>query len=140
MSCLRCRCRRASRRAFPGAIPETDRGSATLWLLSFGLLLAFASVAGVLLGEASLARHRAETAADLAALAAARHTLEGAALACGAAAGVATANGGRLSDCVLTGTVATVRVEIPLHGALQSFSPATARSRAGPAGSAVPPG
>ena len=54
-----------------------DRGSATVWLLALSLIVGLAAAAGVVRGVAVVARHRAETAADLAALAGARRAFEG---------------------------------------------------------------
>ena len=48
-----------------------ERGSATVWVLALSGVLAAVGVAGVLIGAAVVARHRATSAADLSALAAA---------------------------------------------------------------------
>ncbi|MCW2637141.1 MAG: Helicase/secretion neighborhood TadE-like protein, partial [Blastococcus sp.] len=53
----------------PGRIGE-DRGSATVWVLALSAVLAVLGVAIALVAAAAVARHRAGTAADLAALAA----------------------------------------------------------------------
>lgn len=76
-----------------------DRGSASIWVLALASLLLV--VAGVVTdrGLAVLARHRVESAADLAALAAAgRIGLGGDP--CAAAAATAAANGAVLRSCV----------------------------------------
>ena len=50
---------------------EGERGSATVWVLALAGVLALVGLAGVLVGAAAVARHRAGSAADLVALAAA---------------------------------------------------------------------
>ncbi|WP_258718648.1 Rv3654c family TadE-like protein [Saccharopolyspora gloriosae] len=88
---------------------------------------------GLALGSAMLARHRAEGAADLAALAAAARAPRGAEHACAAASGVAAAMRVRLLDCALEGPDARIVIEIRVPTGLGSLSPqVTGRSRAGP--------
>jgi secretion/DNA translocation related TadE-like protein len=91
------------------------------------------ATAGVVRGLAVLARHRAEAAADLAALAGAAAVLDGPAVACVEADRVALANGGRLSRCLVAGEVIEVEVArvLPL-GRLGRWT-AVGRARAGPA-------
>lgn len=113
-----------------------ERGSATLWLISGCLLLFLAGSVVTLRASAVLARHRAETAADLAALAAATRIGTGTDP-CAAARRIATANGASLLACraVLaadgrTGTVdvrAQVTMRLPALGSRQ----ASATARAG---------
>ncbi len=82
-------------------------------------------------GRAALARQRAETAADLAALAGAQSlTGHGRAAAppCAAAGRAAAANGGRLLECSVAGDEVTVAV------AVGRPMPARAVARAGPRG------
>jgi secretion/DNA translocation related TadE-like protein len=117
-------------------VTPRDRGSASLWLVAACLLLFLVGSVGTLRATAVLARHRAETAADLAALAAATRLGTGAD-ACAAARTVVWANGARLDTCRVTlaprgrgGTVdvrATVSVRLPVVGARH----ATATARAG---------
>jgi secretion/DNA translocation related TadE-like protein len=86
-------------------------------------------LAGVVaLAQVAVVRHRAATAADLAALAAAGRVLEGATAACRAAADLATAQGAELTECRFSGSVVDVAVRVRLtdRGAAQ------ARARAGP--------
>lgn len=89
--------------------------------------------AGAYLGSAVVARHRAQAAADLAALAAAGYLPSGAAAACSRASAVAHEM--RVDDaaCGVDGldVVVTVRVVVAFGGA------ARAAARAGPVGSAV---
>jgi secretion/DNA translocation related TadE-like protein len=115
------------RRARPG-----ERGSATVWMVMACGVLALVGAAAVLGGAAVVARHRATTAADLAALAGAVRAVEGAD-ACGAAERLASANAAQLVTCSATpGAVVDVEVSVPVRlGPLGVFS-ATARARAGP--------
>ncbi len=92
-------------------------------LLSFGLLLAAA-------GEAVVARHQAQVAADLGALAGAARVVEGEAAACARAERFVTANRGRLVACTQVGLDLHVTVEVdPPVGVTR---PAVATARAGP--------
>lgn len=112
-----------------------ERGSATIWILACCMLVALAAVAAVLRCEAVLARHRAESAADLAALAAASRIGAGDEP-CAAARVVAEANDARLRSCRAwpapdgrSGTVAvTVRigVRLPVVGLRQVSASARA--------------
>lgn len=95
-----------------------DRGSASIWVCACAALVMVMSYAYVLRGEAVLGRHRAESAADLAALAAAGQIGVGADP-CGAAARIATANSATLSACLpnlaADGREGTVRIRITLR-------------------------
>jgi secretion/DNA translocation related TadE-like protein len=93
------------------------------------LMAAFAAVA--LLGQAVVARHRAGSAADLAALAAADRALDGERPACALAARVAAAQGAVLRRCVVVGEVSDVTAAV---------GGAQVRSRAGPPIAAPEPG
>lgn len=114
--------------------PDGERGSATLWLVSGCLLLFLAGSVVTVRASAVLARHRAETAADLAALAAATRIGTGTDP-CAAARGIAAANGARLVACHAAlaadgraGTVdvrAQVTIRLPVVGSRQAA--ATAR-------------
>ena len=86
--------------------------------------------AGAYLGSAVVARHRAQAAADLAALAAAARLPSGAAAACARATLVAREMRVDDSECGVDGldVVVTVRVPVAFGGA------ARAAARAGPAG------
>ena len=59
-----------------------DRGSMTIWAAALAGLILLGSSGALLYGSAVEGRHRAETAADLAALAAAVHVVDGPASAC----------------------------------------------------------
>jgi secretion/DNA translocation related TadE-like protein len=78
--------------------PRGDAGSASIWVLAAALLLVVVGAAGTLRGLAVLARHRVESAADLAALAAAARIGLGTDF-CARAADIAARNGARLRSC-----------------------------------------
>jgi secretion/DNA translocation related TadE-like protein len=91
-------------------------------------------------GSAVLGRHRAETAADLAALAGAARVLDGTSAACSAAAHVAVSNGGVLRSCRIGGEDIEVEVGRPVDLVGMGTRTALARARAGPVegGGAMP--
>ena len=109
-----------------------DAGSATVWVLCCCLLV-WAGLAALARGSAVVARHRAESAADLAALAAAKAALSGADPCPRAAAVVAAAGAARLERCALAADLSvTVQVSVPASGwAGLDLPPARARARAG---------
>jgi secretion/DNA translocation related TadE-like protein len=120
---------------------RTDRGSASLWVLACCALLMAVAFAATLRGTAVLARHRAESAADLAALAAAGQIGVSAAI-CSAATKVAAANGTVVTACSPTlrpdgrsGTVTVrliLRVRLPVLGGAQVVASARAGREAVP--------
>lgn len=112
--------------------PVGDRGSGTVLVLICSLVLGLAGAVSVLLAQATLTRHRAAAAADLAALAGADRALQGSPRACAHAGAVAAAGGAILIRCRLDGLVVAVTVAVPAPGVLRPFGPATARARAGP--------
>lgn len=114
-----------------------DSGSATIWLLSLLCLVGFAATAALAVAGAIAARHRAEAAADLAALAAAGRLLLDPAQACAHAADIASAQGATLRSCVIRADALEDSVEVevtaPSPSALIPGLPAArARARAGP--------
>ena len=108
---------------------ESERGAASILLLAIGLVLVAAGMSGAMVGEARVARHQAQTAADLGALAGAVHVLEGGETACAAARRLVAANGGALVACETQDLDLVVHVEVtvPLLP-----GPAKAAARAGP--------
>jgi secretion/DNA translocation related TadE-like protein len=112
------------------------------------VLVALAGTAAMLRTEAVLARHRAESAADLAALAAAGRIGVGTDY-CAAARRIASADGAVLDRCLpaldpdgRSGTV-TVRVRANVHLPVVGTRTVTATARAGrlkPGGAAPAPG
>jgi secretion/DNA translocation related TadE-like protein len=119
-----------------------ERGSATIWVLACSLVvLAFGTTVSIR-SLAVAARHHAQSAADLAALAGAdRIGLGGDP--CTAASDVARANHAAITSCVTavdpsgrSGTVtltATVEVQLPIVGAVSAGESARA-GRLSPAG------
>ncbi|WP_267305988.1 Rv3654c family TadE-like protein [Mycobacterium barrassiae] len=90
------------------------------------------TVACVYLGAAVTARHRAQAAADLAALAAAGRLAQGEGAACGHAVELAEAMGTRVVDCTVTGLDAVVAVEVAVALGRLGIGTARAVARAGP--------
>jgi secretion/DNA translocation related TadE-like protein len=120
------------RRARAGFDRSAEAGIATVWGLAIiGILLLFAAVSAGLVSLIG-ARHQAEAAADLAALAGAQAAVNRED-ACEAARRIAAANEGSMSSCKVAGEVVEVRVDVdgpPLLGTTWTL---TGRARAGPA-------
>jgi secretion/DNA translocation related TadE-like protein len=110
-----------------------DRGVATvLAAAAIGVIVVL--LGSVLtLGEATWTRHRAESAADLAALAGAADAVSGTDVACGRAGEVARSNGAELTSCTWQGWAVTTTVTRPCGCLLSVAGPAVGRARAGPA-------
>lgn len=111
----------------------TDRGSATVLAAVLSLVVLVLLWGLVQVGAATVSRHRAEGAADLAALAAAAHVIGGPEHACAQAGRVISGMRARLVSCTLTGQEARVEVLGQLPGPLSGRQPPSARARAGPA-------
>ncbi|MBV6696976.1 Rv3654c family TadE-like protein [Kitasatospora aureofaciens] len=113
-----------------------DAGSATVWLLAFAMLGCSVFASTMAVGAVVAARHRAEAAADLAALAAADRLLLDPDGGCGWAAGIAGAQGAGLAFCAVDPDEDAVEVvaEVPVGGlpVRLPVGPARARARAGP--------
>lgn len=110
-----------------------DAGLATVWAAAGVAVVVGLLVIALDLGAAIAGRHRAEAAADLAALAAAGHATLGVGPACERAQAIAVRMGGRVTHCELSGWVALVEVEVPLRPAVIVDRSAHGRARAGPA-------
>lgn len=95
-------------------------------------VLIFIGSAVTVLAVARTARHEAETAADLAALAGAVDVMTLAADPCGSAAAVAQANGALLTSCQVVGEEVRVVVSRPVSFGGLALGTASARARAGP--------
>lgn len=92
-------------------------------------------VAGAIVGSAVIARHRAQAAADLAALAAAAQVGSGWDAACSAAAVLTAAAGvARVSSCAVVDLDVVVGVEVPVSLGRWGIHAAQAQARAGPVG------
>lgn len=111
---------------------DSEKGVATVWAVGAIAALMLIMMFGVGLGLAVGGRHRAEAAADLAALAAAAHALDGEEAACAYGDRVVAAMEGQLRSCRVDGWQASVEVEtrtwLPLIPGGNSYG----RARAGP--------
>lgn len=115
------------------ALVEGDRGVATIWAAVVIAVLAGMAVFGLHLGEALVARHHAESAADLAALAAAGYVLPGEQYACSQARRVTDRMRVDLVSCRIQGWDALVDVTARPPGLVGHLGVAAAQARAGPA-------
>lgn len=115
-----------------------DRGSATIWAAGVIMVIAVALMFVVEDIGAVHTRHRAEAAADLAALAAAERAVDGPAAACARAQALADRFGVTITSCRLRGWDAYLDVTAALPIGLGRFGMAHARSRAGPSPSDDP--
>ena len=105
-----------------------------MWAVAFAGLIWLGCSAALLYGGAVTGRHRAEGAADLAALAAAVHVPDGQVTACARAGKVAARNGGSLGACRVVGDDVEVEVTRPVTLGGFGVRTAVARARAGPVG------
>jgi secretion/DNA translocation related TadE-like protein len=110
-----------------------DSGVATIWTAMAVAALTGVAVLGCWLGAAVLARHRAESAADLGALAAASHAAEGPTRACERARWIADRMAVSLLTCRWQRLDAFVEVQAPSLG-FGGLPGPSARARAGPTG------
>ena len=112
---------------------------ATVFVALAAVLLLVVTATALHLGAAVLARHRAETAADLAALAGAARALTEPDQVCAAAGRIAAANGAAMTSCDQVGlqVLVQVRVIVPVGGLSAA---AFGRARAGPVDGSVAPG
>ncbi|MEV6411696.1 Rv3654c family TadE-like protein [Kribbella sp. NPDC051718] len=113
---------------------RTDRGSATLLSLGIAAVLLGASMMGVLWSAVSIGHHRADTAADLAALSAAQAHQSTPDHACTTATRIANTQGATLKYCHADGDTVTVAVTVRLHLGALSMPLLTSEARAGPIG------
>lgn len=111
---------------------QVDRGAATIW--AAGGIAAVLVVMTLLLGfgSATVTRHRAASAADLAALAAAAHAISGQERACTRARWVTDRMQVQLTGCRLRGWEAFVEVAASPPSLIAGFGRAEARAHAGP--------
>ena len=111
---------------------ERDLGAATALAAALSVALLTVLWIGIQFGSAVVNRHKAEGAADLAALAAAAHAPQGQKFACGRAELVARGMGAAIRDCRLDGSDARVELRVAVPGLSGAFTGADARARAGP--------
>lgn len=120
----------AMTRAVRGA--RGERGSSTVVVAGLISLLCVIGTAVLVIGMARTARHQAEAAADLAALAAASALLEGDAAPCAAAGEIAARNDASLTGCTIEGQTVQVTVSVAVNLGRWGIGEAQARARAGP--------
>lgn len=114
----------------PPSPDSEETGAATVLAAALVAVLVSAAVGGIAVGAAVVARHRAQAAADLGALAAAAALPAGPRAACQRAEAVVAAMRGTIVDCHAEGLDASVSVEV---GAAGTFGRrARASARAGP--------
>lgn len=113
--------------------PGSDRGSATVWAVGAIAVLLSVAAFGLHLGAAMVARHQAEAAADLAALAGAGSVTGRQGAACEQAHRVADRMRVRLVSCLVQGWDVAVEVVARPGGGAALLGDATGRARAGPA-------
>ena len=112
---------------------DDQRGSATPFAIAcLGLLLLLAAALGVVSAMIH-AQRRAQSAADLGALAAAQ-ALAGGSDGCPAGARVAERNGATVTTCEVAGREVRLRVEVAGPHWLGQTADLSAEARAGPAG------
>lgn len=116
-----------SRWRYPPA--GSDTGSGTIWVLTLCVLIWFCALTVVTLAGIRTDRHRAATAADLAALSGARQVGSENGSPCAMAREVATKNEANLTDCVVSGL--TVYTEVRVSARVWPGE-VRARARAGP--------
>ena len=111
-----------------------DRGVATVWAAGAIAILMSLTVFGLHLGGAILARHQAQSAADLAALAGAGSAVAGEQAACSRVRAVTERMRVRLVACSVREWDVLVQVTARPGGPLGGLGEATGQARAGPAG------
>jgi secretion/DNA translocation related TadE-like protein len=119
------------RRAVRGIV-DGDRGSVTVLGAFVVAALVGVTVLIVYLGAATAARHRAQSGADLAALAAAGRALLAEPDPCGAAREIGSVNAVRVTDCTVDGSEVSVRTSVSISLGPFGSREARARARAGP--------
>jgi secretion/DNA translocation related TadE-like protein len=114
-----------------------DRGSASIWTLSVGLLIVSIGATAVLAGSATIARHEAQAAADLGALAGAVLAVVDPTGACDVAATIVESNNAEFRDCRIDDLDVIVTAAVDVAGAPAGIGPAVGSARAGPLRSSV---
>ncbi|WP_413468169.1 Rv3654c family TadE-like protein [Mycobacterium sp. RTGN4] len=121
------------RRRSPLANRAHDGGSATVVAVAMLALLMSIALGVIVFGTAVVARHRAQSAADLAALAAAGRLASGRVAACAAASSVAGAMRSTVTSCRVEQLDVVVGVDVPVQLGRWGVGSARALARAGPA-------
>lgn len=109
-----------------------EQGSASVLAAVLVAVMVAAMVGAAHVGAAVLARHRAQAAADLAALAGAAQVPAGAENACARAAQLGQAMASELLDCQIEGLDLVVTMQTRPRLSTRWLAAATARARAGP--------
>ncbi|WP_210651243.1 Rv3654c family TadE-like protein [Nocardioides sp. SYSU D00065] len=109
--------------------PRRDHGAATVLVVAMAGVLMFVMVGLSAAGGLVTAQRRAQSAADLVALAAASSLDD----ACGEAARIAAANGAELDECHVDGDVVTVVTSVAGPAVPWRAVRVSAEARAGPA-------
>lgn len=110
-----------------------ERGSATIWTVGLMALLFAVAAAVMVAGTARVARHRAQSAADLSALTAARLAFADPDRSCARASLLAADNGVRVTRCsVGNDGIAEIEVTMDVSLLLKGEVAINARARAGP--------
>lgn len=112
----------------PPSLARDEHGVATVLAAVLIAALAALTLAGVQIGSAVVARHRAQAGADMAALAAAIWLPGGAESACRQAAAVSRAMGAALSRCDIDDLDVVVDVEVATGRLLGGRAHAAARA------------
>jgi secretion/DNA translocation related TadE-like protein len=114
------------------ALDDRERGSATVLAAGVAAALVVSAMTFTAVGQASAARHRAQGAADAAALAGAAKVLLGEGEACAAAQAMVERSATEFERCEVSDLEVTVYVNETPTGIPATFGPARAVSRAGP--------
>lgn len=101
------------------------------------VVLVVVSLGGVAVGSAVIARHRAQAAADLGALAAASRIALGGDAACASASSIAQRMDAAIASCVVDGLDVVVSVDVAAGLGRLGVGTARAAARAGPVDSQV---
>ena len=114
------------------SLVRPEGGSATLVAVAMMAVLLALTVACVYVGSAVIARHRAQAAADLSALAAAGHLGDGSTAACTHATSLARAMHTTVTHCAVQDLDMIVTVDAAVALGRFGVGPARATARAGP--------
>lgn len=119
-------------RAASRSSTDGERGSSTVLAAGVTAAVLVSAVAFTAVGQAGAARHRAQGAADAAALAGAAKVLSGEGEACEAAQAMVERSATEFERCEVNDLEVTVYVNETPNGLPAAFGPARAVSRAGP--------
>ncbi|WP_268956845.1 Rv3654c family TadE-like protein [Mycolicibacterium mageritense] len=132
MSRRRCPASRCRRRRRPRWSPADERGSASVLAAAMIAVVVAFTVGLAYLGAAVIARHQAQAAADLAALAAAGSLAAGPDAACAQADAIASAMHTVVAGCRVDGLDVVLEAQVTVRFGRWDLGPARASARAGP--------